>query len=86
MGLGRGSVVRVVQPAGFGGRVLRCGQRLLALDAGTIRAVRGTLLEVGAARASRDQAPDVCTARASRDAAPDADTIQTLRATLLETG
>jgi ferrous iron transport protein A len=44
IGLRPGAVVRVVQCAGFGGRVVACGHQRFALDAATAAALRGTRL------------------------------------------
>jgi ferrous iron transport protein A len=44
IGLRPGAVVRVVQCAAFGGRVIACGHQRFALDAATAAALRGTQL------------------------------------------
>lgn len=49
LGLRSGTVVSVLQRAGFGGRVVLCGRQRFAIDAATAAALTGT--RVGAAPA-----------------------------------
>jgi Fe2+ transport system protein FeoA len=49
LGMGPGTILRVEQTAGFGARVVRCGDRRFAIDGATARALRGHHIPAGAA-------------------------------------